>query len=251
MESTGISKWAIASLSVSLLGVLVILFSGYGYQWNWWELGTAFTWMLPAGAILGLIGSALAVVFLFVRIKDSSRGGGPVAGAGFFLGIAVLVFIGYWYVEAQQYPPIHDITTDTENPPQFEAVVPLRSDAPNPPEYSGEEVAETQQQYYPDIQPLFLDIPYDEAFDRALQAAREMPWEDLVDENREEGRIEATDKLPWFGFRDDVVIRVDTADAGSRIDVRSKSRIGRGDIGVNAQRIRDYLETVKNTPSDR
>lgn len=246
MENTGISKWAIASVSISLLAVLIILFSGYGYQWNWWGLRTAFTWLLPAGSILGLIGSALAVVYLFVWLRDNARGGGPVAGIGFALGVAVLIFIGYWYLEAQKYPPIHDITTDTQNPPQFEAVVALRTDAPNPVKYAGEEVAETQKQYYPDIQPLFLDISYDEAFDRALQAVREMPWEDLVDENREEGRIEATDKIPWFGFKDDVMIRIDSADAGSRIDVRSKSRIGRGDIGVNAQRIRDYLEKVEN-----
>jgi uncharacterized protein (DUF1499 family) len=75
-----------------------------------------------------------------------------------------------------------------------------------------------------------------------------MPWEEIVTVDRDAGLIEAYDKLPWFGFIDDVVIRVDTADTAdrSKIDVRSVSRIGRGDIGVNAHRIREYLEEVRN-----
>ena len=88
---------------------------------------------------------------------------------------------------------------------------------------------------------------YGEAFDRALASAEEMPWEEIVTNDKDSGIIEAYDKLPWFGFVDDIVIRIDTAEtAGStKIDVRSVSRIGRSDIGVNAERIRDYLDTVK------
>src|SRR5699024_9540247 len=99
-----------------------------------------------------------------------------------------------------------------------------------------------------DIQTLVLDVEYDQAFDRALQAAEKRPWEEIVTSDRESGRIEAYDKLPWFGFIDDIVIRVDsTGSKGqTRIDVRSVSRIGKGDIGVNAQRIRDYLDTVRS-----
>ncbi len=72
-----------------------------------------------------------------------------------------------------------------------------------------------------------------------------MPWK-LVGENMEEGRIEAYHKLAWFGFIDEVVIRVDTADGGSIVDVRSKSRIGPGDLGVNAKRIKAYLQEFEN-----
>jgi len=105
-----------------------------------------------------------------------------------------------------------------------------------------------QQKAYPDIQTLYLDTDYSTAFDRALRAARQMSWEKIVTEDKQTGLIEAVDKLAWFGFRDDVVIRVDTADTSNRskIDVRSVSRIGRGDIGVNAQRIRDYLHQVRS-----
>ncbi|HBQ58905.1 MAG TPA: DUF1499 domain-containing protein, partial [Balneolaceae bacterium] len=143
------------------------------------------------------------------------------------------------------YPPIHDITTDTENPPQFEAIAPLREDAPNPVEYSGAETAEAQQEFYGEIEPITVSLGYDEAYDRALEAARDMGWT-MVAENKEEGRIEAYEKLAWYGFIDDVVIRVDTTANGSQVDIRSKSRIGRGDLGVNAKRIESYKKEFLN-----
>ena len=59
------------------------------------------------------------------------------------------------------------------------------------------------------------------------------------------GRIEATDQTRWFGFKDDVVIRVTEADGGSRVDIRSKSRIGRNDFGTNAKRVRAYSRKLE------
>lgn len=163
-----------------------------------------------------------------------------------FLLVAALTNIGYWYNEVQQgYPPIHDITTNMENPPEFVSIAPLRADAPNPVEYAGAETASAQRNFYPDLAPISTSMSYDEAYNKALETTREMPWT-LVDENRQEGRIEAYHKLAWFGFIDDVVIRVDTTETGSIIDIRSKSRIGRGDLGVNAKRIRAYVEEFEN-----
>lgn len=249
MKQGKISIWGIASGIFSILGALMLLFSGYGYQWGWWGLGTAFRYLIPGSALLAIIGLALAVVFAFVNKPDQPRQLKWMAYLGTFFGIVVIANVGYWFYQAQQYPPIHDITTDTQNPPAFDAaMISLRNDWPNSSEYGGKEVAELQLKSYPDIQTLYLAVSYHEAFDRALQAAKEMPWEQIVTSDEERGIIEATDKLPWFGFKDDVVIRVATAETThrSKIDVRSVSRIGRGDIGVNAQRIRDYLDKVRN-----
>lgn len=241
------SKWAWGSVGLGILAALLLLFSGYGYQWGWWELGTAFTWLLPGSAIAGLISFSLAIVFGFARWKNSSVRGRGVTGLGMLLGLVVMGTVGYWLNEAMQYPPIHDISTDIENPPKFRAIVPLRADAANDTTYGDQEKANMQLQAYPDVQAIYLDMEYDEAFDRALQAAEEMPWEEIVTSDRKAGLIEAVDKLPWFGFKDDVVIRIDTAETTEhyKLDVRSVSRIGRGDIGVNAQRIRDYLKAVQ------
>jgi predicted ribosomally synthesized peptide with SipW-like signal peptide len=242
------SYWALASVGFGIVAAVVLLLAGYGYQWDWWGLGTAFTWLLPGSGVVALIGFSLAVVFGFSRWKNPVKKGASLALLGVVLSLAVMGTLGYWYDEAQQYPPIHDISTDIENPPEFSAIVPLRADAPNDTTYGDQEKADTQREHYPDIQTFYLDVEYNEAFDRALQAAEQRPWEQIVTADKESGIIEAVDKLPWFGFIDDVVIRIDTTETPgrSKIDVRSVSRLGQGDIGVNAHRIREYLEEVQN-----
>src|SRR6266480_64755 len=134
---------------------------------------------------------------------------------------------------ARSAPRINDITTDTERPPQFNKQL----------SYGGPQVAEQQRKAYPDIQPAVLAAGPEVAFARALAAAQAMGWE-IVDAQPKEGRIEATATTFWFGFTDDVVVRITPLPAGSRIDARSKSRVGRGDTGTNAQRVRAYLKRL-------
>jgi uncharacterized protein (DUF1499 family) len=141
---------------------------------------------------------------------------------------------------------IHDITTDTDHPPQFVALRAIREKSPNGPEYGGEKIANQQRAAYPDIQPMMLGDSPRAAFERALGAARAMGWE-IVAAVPEEGRIEATATTPLLRFKDDVVVRVTAAEAGSRVDVRSKSRFGRSDLGTNAKRIRAYFATLAGT----
>ncbi len=137
---------------------------------------------------------------------------------------------------------IHDITTDTENPPVFVSILALRKDAPNSATYGGPEIAAQQHAAYPDIRTLVSDLSPSQAFERAGSVARRIGWK-IVDENQAEGRIEATATTRWFGFKDDVVIRIaPSADNGSRVDIRSVSRVGRSDLGTNARRIRDFLK---------
>lgn len=248
MSLKNTSNWSIASITFSLAGAVVLLLAGYGYQWGWWGLGTAFSWLLPGSGLLGVIGILLALIFGFVRWYDPLRKGGVTALISVVLALGIIGTLAYWNNEAQKYPSIHDISTDIENPPQFRDIVPLRAEASNDTTYGDQEKADIQREHYPDVQTLYLDVSYPEAFGRALEAARQMPWEQIVTADEEAGLIEAVDKLAWFGFTDDVVIRVDTTDTAgrSKVDVRSVSRIGGGDIGVNAHRIREYLETLQN-----
>jgi uncharacterized protein (DUF1499 family) len=111
-------------------------------------------------------------------------------------------------------------------------------------DYAGPETAQQQREAYPDIRPLILDLPADRAFQRALDIADAQGWE-IVDANAAEGRIEATDRTFWFGFYDDVVIRLTPLEGRTVVDVRSKSRVGRSDRGFNARRIRGYLEELR------
>ena len=241
MDGT-LSKVATASGMAAFIGALAFILSGYGYQWGWWELRTAFRTILPAATLLGIAGLVLGLIY-FIFIRSEATRGSWLAMAGVFLGFVIIANAFYWYLETRKYPPIHDITTDTLNPPEFDAIVSLRADAQNPVEYGGEEIAEIQKEHYPDIGTLHLQDPPEQAFEKALAAARKTNWI-IVAVNKESLTIEATHTLPWFGFKDDIVIRVDTTVTGSKIDVRSVSRIGRGDIGVNAERIRDYLRLI-------
>jgi uncharacterized protein (DUF1499 family) len=190
------------------------------------------------GALTTLV---LAVAGLFIAARR--RAGAATAMAALIMALAAIGSVGVLAWRASRLPAIHDITTDTIQPPPFLAILPLREGAANSAEYGGPDVAAKQRQAYADIVPLRLNLPPERAFDRALAAARTMGWE-LVLADPAGGRIEGTDTTFWFGFKDDIVIRVTPQPNGSRIDVRSLSRVGVGDIGANAARIRRYLKAV-------
>jgi uncharacterized protein (DUF1499 family) len=120
----------------------------------------------------------------------------------------------------------------------------LRADAANSAEYGGADIAVQQQQAYPDIQPLELNTPPSAVFNAALHAIRKLGW-DIVAQNQQQGLIEATDTTFWFGFKDDVVIRITAQNSGSRVDIRSVSRVGRSDVGANAARIRAFIQELQ------
>lgn len=144
----------------------------------------------------------------------------------------------------QRLPRIHDISTDTANPPKFVAVLPLRLGARNPVDYAPA-TALQQKSGYPDIAPLTLSVPPAEAFARAERAANALGWT-IVATAAVEGRLEATDTTPLFGFKDDIVVRVTPAtDGGSIVDVRSLSRVGGSDFGTNAKRVRAFLRRME------
>jgi uncharacterized protein (DUF1499 family) len=148
-------------------------------------------------------------------------------------------------VKGRSVPPIHDITTDMADPPAFVETAAMRTKDMNPAAYPGEETASKQKEAYPDIAPVILDIAPDQAFAKALAAAKAMPDWEIVAEVPAEGRIEATATSRFMGFKDDVAVRIRAEGAGSRIDIRSKSRIGVGDVGANADRIRAYVAKLK------
>lgn len=224
-------------LLVALIALLLLLFAGPGTRAGLWEYGTGFLlmrWAFFAGA------GAAVLALVFLVIPRTRRNAASTLVLALVVG-SVAAWIPWNGLQTvRSLPFIHDITTDTENPPAFVAVLPLRADAANPPEYPGEEVAQLQREAYPDVQPLLTTLTPAEAFDRAEQVARVLGWE-IVVTVPQEGRIEATDTTFWFGFKDDVVIRVRPNADGSRVDIRSKSRVGRSDVGANAARIREFM----------
>jgi uncharacterized protein (DUF1499 family) len=230
-------------LALALVAGLALLVAGPGYRFGWWSLRPAFA-LIRYAAYGGIAAAAISAAALILAPLRGQRRGMFRALAGLVVGLIAVGVPAYYLYTARSVPPIHDVTTDTENPPAFEALLAQRADAPNPASYGGPAVAAQQRTGYPDIAPADYPIAPAAAFEAALAAARAMSW-DVVAADRAAGRIEATDRTFWFGFVDDIVIRVRPTDAGSRIDVRSTSRVGVGDIGTNAARIRAFLATLQ------
>ncbi|MEO0998387.1 MAG: family 1 glycosylhydrolase, partial [Pseudomonadota bacterium] len=169
---------------------------------------------------------------------------GRGALAGIAVGLFIVVQLGLWVDKAFDVPAIHDITTDTDDPPEFVAVAPLRADAANPAEYAGEEAAEQQRGAYPDLATLELAASPATVIAAAEQIARSSGWE-IVAAAPADGRLEATDTTFWYGYKDDIVVRATSEGSISMVDVRSKSRVGRSDLGTNAERIRTFTAELK------
>ncbi|HJU04913.1 MAG TPA: DUF1499 domain-containing protein [Nitrospiraceae bacterium] len=242
--------WSLGGLILAVASALAAIFAGLGSRWDWWHFRTGFQ-ILTVAAYGGLAAVVVSVMGALAALSQRSRRHMITALIGLGIG-AITVWIPWQLKQtARRVPAIHDLTTDTAMPPVFVAILPLRKEAPNSSDYGGPEIAEQQRSAYPSLGPLVLDIAPVEAFKEALAAAREMGWE-IVDTHAETGRIEATDTTFWFGFKDDIVVRVapgtdsTPAKQTSRIDVRSVSRVGKSDVGANAKRIRTYLNKIRH-----
>ena len=240
-----VSRSAKTSLYIAVLAGLLALLAGFGTRFGLWPFRIGFILMLVVllGALVALV---LALIGIISTRPGGSRSGFVPAIVGLIISLIVLFPPLNLTFNGLRLPPIHDITTDTENPPAFVAILPLRQNADNPTQYGGPEIAAQQQKAYPDVRPGMMNVPPQQAYDRALTAARDMGWE-IVDANLNEGRIEATATTFWFGFKDDVIVRITPAGNGSRIDVRSVSRVGTSDVGTNAKRIEKYLKKVSQS----
>jgi uncharacterized protein (DUF1499 family) len=242
------SRVAVAGFVLAVACLLMLVAAGPGTRFGLWTFRTGFqvmTWAAWAAIGAGLVSLLGAVI---ARPRGGSRGF-AVALVGFAISLLVLAVPLRLRQAAKGVPPIHDISTDTDDPPLFDAVLPLRANAANPATYGGPDVAAQQHRAYPDVSPVVLAVMPQAAFDEALGAARDMGWE-IVASDPAAGRIEATATTLWFGFKDDVVVRIRPEGASSsRLDVRSVSRVGRSDVGANAARIRKYMQLLALRPS--
>jgi uncharacterized protein (DUF1499 family) len=227
-------QWVAPALAA--VALLLLLLAGPTVRLGLWDFGTGFS-LLRWAAYIGLASVAVAVVAL---LTPTGRRAVLLQVAALLVGGGVAFVPWRWLQQARRVPPIHDISTDLEHPPEFVAVLPLRAGAPNPAVYGGSEVAAAQRTAYPDLHSLMVHLAPGAAFARALASARAMGWT-VVAADSTAGRIEATATTAWFGFKDDVVVRIEPDPAGSRVDVRSVSRVGQSDVGTNARRIRAYL----------
>ncbi|WP_424934115.1 DUF1499 domain-containing protein [Amaricoccus macauensis] len=241
MTSTA-SRVGTGLLILAVVAALAIALMSFGTRLGFWEPIVGFrllqTYLVPFGAILSGLGLLGLVAF---TVQAEPRAAGK-AGITTLIGLAMLAPMLISLTRTPvSYPPIHDITTDTANPPAFLVLDETRPGARNSLEYGGPEVAQMQKAAYPDIAPIETDLAPAEAFDAARETAESMAWE-IVAEDAEALRFEATARTALYHFADDLVVVVRPEAEGSRVDLRSVSRIGRGDRGVNAARVRAFIE---------
>jgi uncharacterized protein (DUF1499 family) len=258
--SLGPPAWPARLLDVGVwligAGLLLCLVSGPLHRLGLANFRIAL--LLLAGAFLLLLAGTLSAILgtLVASARRMRFARGP-ALVGIALGLIASGYLLSWIARARAAPPLHEISTDLADPPAFVAVAALRRDAHalNPSEYVSRvsapggriiDVPQLQRQRYPDIQPLLLRLAPAAALEAAQRAAQRLGWQ--IDAYVPgDGRLEATDSSAFFGFKDDVVVRVRSSDAGSRIDVRSKSRVGLGDVGANARRVRAFLKLMDHS----
>jgi uncharacterized protein (DUF1499 family) len=229
-----------------MLGMAAVAFVLVGLACAMLQVLPAFHGFLimVLGLGMALVGTITSIVGIVATSPGKGREGRSMAIRGLVLSLATLVAIAIPASRGRDVPRINDITTNVEDPPVFVKAVELNPGRDMA--YPGVSFAEQQQKGYPDLATLVVEDNPEAAFDKVHQALGSMPRMTITDENRAEGRLEATETSALFHFKDDLVVRIRPfQDGGSRIDVRSKSRDGKGDLGVNAKRIRTLLALVR------
>lgn len=232
-----------AALWFAVLAILTLVAAGPGHRYGLFPFTVALQVSLVAAVFAALALIVGLVALILGRTGTPQRFGfGQVTGI--VVGGGMLAQFASVFMAATNVPQIHDITTNPEDPPLFVAVAPLRADAPNPIDYAGDEVAAEQRRAYPDIETLRVAAAPGEALAKAEAHAVAQGW-DIVAMDTDAGRLEATATTAWYGYKDDVVIRVRAVDGGTDVDIRSKSRVGRSDLGANAERIRGVIDAMR------
>lgn len=223
---------SIGYLAITLLLVLPV--SVLTVRAGAWQQGL----LLYALACLGsLILLAIATLLMLLPKYADKRGR---IGKHMLFMLPGSLLLASLVVARGDYPPIHDITTDSEDPPLFVTAEQQRGKDSNPLDVKAESIA-AQQGAYPDIQTLVTEMSIEEAFNRALAVADELGW-DVYHKDLNAGVIEAVDTTSIMAFQDDIVIRLRSNADGTLIDMRSVSRVGISDLGANAKRIRTFQQ---------
>ena len=227
-----------AALVLALASLAAVVLTGPGYRMGLWGVKGGVQAM-GIGAIAAGVAGVLGLIGLLLLLGSAAGQARWMSVAALVLGLGIAVPLLMQGARAKKLPRIHDISTMPDEALPFVAVLPLRQGAPNSVAHDAK-VAAAQKKGYPDLAPLMLKLPPAQAYERAERAARTMSWE-VVAADAKDMRIEATSTSLLFGFKDDVIIRISAAPEGSRVDMRSSSRVGISDLGVNAGRIRAYF----------
>ena len=232
------------------------LISAVGVGWGLWSwssglTGVMWSFILAIGAIL------FGILFAWRAKKSGILRPKFLRWIGMLSAIAYAGWIGTFVMAGISVPAIHDISTDLADPPAFVTLA-LRADNLDAIPGEGDDEMKgmnpqqrwviVHQKAYGDIRSVRIDEPVPTVIAKAERLAKARGW-DVAVSLPEEGRFEATETSAFFRFKDDIVLRVKPTETGdgSIVDMRSVSRVGSSDLGVNAKRVRSFLADLSGT----
>lgn len=245
-----IKWWTWSLLLCALLAIFLLIGGPLAHKYQLLALGQAFGSVMVAVLLAGCVLLAGSVM-LFVTARQGMAANRKFLIIAVSLSLFLSIVMAVQVQKASSVPQIHDISTDTSNPPVFNRVIGLRGKESNPLTYGSEDMprdllVKLQADAYPGVNTLRIDGSVSAILDKVEQI--------LIDQNIEivyrdniNGTIEATATTYWFGFKDDLIVRVKDSNGRSIIDIRSVSRVGKSDLGTNARRIEILLAAIENT----
>jgi len=241
---------AVLGFVLAIAALLMLAGGPIGWRAGWWHYRIGLQTLMPYAFYVGIAGMAISALALVFGARTIARRVTVLAILGLLLGGTAAYFPWHWNSQRGAFPRLNDVTTDFDNPPSLGFAEAMRkAERGNPVAYPGAEPAAVQKKSYPEIAPAMLDLPPAQAFERALAAAKASGWS-IVKADPAAGIIDADHRSRWFGFTDDIAIRVAAAGTGSRVDIRSAARQGRNDYGVNAARVRAFLAALRAAARD-
>jgi uncharacterized protein (DUF1499 family) len=232
------SRVATSAWYLGIAGLLAVVLGPLAIQLGVLSAFTGFRIFL-FGGLCGLLALVLGAIGLWRTRAAAGREGRGRALRGALCGAAILAVVASAAGSARGLPRINDITTNPADPPAFVHAGTLPGNEGHELTYPGPSFAAQQQAGYPDLATLRVALDPPAAFQRSLTAAQELGWE-VTYRDEAAGVIEATQTSRIFRFVDDIALRLRGEGPATLIDVRSKSRVGQGDMGANAARIRAF-----------
>jgi len=239
------------------VGALVWGFvSAVGTGWGFWAYQSGLKGVTLA-FVLGIVAILLGIFFSWRARKAIAPPPRVRLWIGMLVAIIYVGWVGTFLMAALTVPAIHDVSTDLADPPMFQTLQLRADNLDNVPGADDEDMrgltpqqrwVVVHQKAYGDIRSVRINEPVPMVIAKAERLAKAREW-DVAIALPEEGRMEATDTSAFFRFKDDVVLRVRPTDTGegSIVDMRSVSRVGTSDLGVNAKRVRSFLADLTGT----
>ncbi len=196
--------------------------------------------------LIGLLAALLAVITgavgFFQTWKDDDDRGRFASGLGLIMGMVMISLSLVGAGDGGGSPAINDITTDLDDPPEFASSNDVADYAGRDMSYPAD-FAPVVREHYPDLSPIALRTDEHSAYEKSIEAAEKLGWQ-IVHRDPDALTFDAQAMTKLFKFVDDITIRVRSRGDESIVDIRSKSRVGKGDVGANAMRIRSFRDEI-------